>query len=149
MRTRTWPQAGFTLVELMVTIVIATILLSIAIPTYQSQVRKSRRTEAKTAILDLAGREERLFSITNSYSQVPADLGYPGAWPQAVGGGYYTVSVGAPAVIGTDPATFTITATAVNTQAKDTQCSTFKVDQTGQQNSFDASGANSNATCLN
>jgi type IV pilus assembly protein PilE len=52
--------AGFTLIELMVTLAIAAILLSIVVPTYQAQVRKSRRTEAKTAILDFAAREERL-----------------------------------------------------------------------------------------
>jgi len=149
MKTRTGPEAGFTLVELMITIVIGTILLSIAIPSYQSQIRKSRRTEAKTAILDLASREERLFSTTNNYSQAPVDMGYPGAWPQSIGGGYYTVSVTAAPVAGNVPATFTITATAVNTQLKDTQCQTFTVDQTGKQASLDANGANSNATCLN
>jgi hypothetical protein len=55
----------------------------------------------------------------------------------------------APAVAGTAPATFTITAIAINTQVKDTQCFKFTVDQTGQQNSLDSSGANTNATCLN
>jgi type IV pilus assembly protein PilE len=149
MKTRTCPEAGFTLVELMVTIVIGAILISIAVPSYQLQIRKSRRTEAKTAILDLASREERLFSTTNSYSQAPADLGYPGAWPQQVGSGYYTVSVTAPAVAGTTPATFTITATAINSQVKDTQCRTFTVDQTGLQASADANAVNTNATCLN
>jgi type IV pilus assembly protein PilE len=148
MKTGTCPEAGFTLVELMVSIVIATILLSVAVPSYQLQIRKSRRTEAKTAILDLASREERLFSTTNNYSQTPADLGYQ-AWPQQVGGGYYTVSVTAPPVVGTAPAKFLITATAINTQLKDTQCLSFTVDQTGQQSSFDSNGAPSNATCLN
>ena len=45
--------AGFTLVELMVTILIGAILLAIAVPTYQAQIRKSRRTEARNAVLDL------------------------------------------------------------------------------------------------
>jgi type IV pilus assembly protein PilE len=48
---------GFTLVELMVVIVIASILMAIAIPSYKTSIRKSRRTDAKTALLDLAGRE--------------------------------------------------------------------------------------------
>ena len=73
---------GFTLVELMVVVVIATILLSIAVPSYMSQVRQSRRTEAKTAVLDLASREERYFSTNGSiYSVTPADLGYVGPLP--------------------------------------------------------------------
>ena len=53
---------GFTLLELLVVVVIATILMSIAVPSYMTQIRQSRRTEAKTAILDLSGREERYLS---------------------------------------------------------------------------------------
>ena len=49
-------HAGFTLVELMITVVILAIVVSIAMPSYSVQVRKSRRTEARTALLDLAGR---------------------------------------------------------------------------------------------
>src|ERR1700744_2113514 len=97
---RTARNGGFTLIELMITIVIASILLSVAIPSYQNQVRKSRRTEAKNAVLDLAAREERYLSIYNLYSQQPGDLGYaaPGAattWAGvgAIGSGYYTLNV--------------------------------------------------------
>ncbi|TLY92132.1 MAG: prepilin-type N-terminal cleavage/methylation domain-containing protein, partial [Gammaproteobacteria bacterium] len=46
---------GFTLVELMVVVAIATILFAIAVPSYITYVRQSRRTEARTAVLDLAG----------------------------------------------------------------------------------------------
>src|SRR5438132_12993393 len=56
------PAMGFTLIELMVVVAIVTILFSIAIPSYMSYIRQSRRTEAKTAVLDLAGREERFLS---------------------------------------------------------------------------------------
>jgi len=64
-------SAGFTLVELMAVVLIASILLSIAIPMYMQQVRHGRRTDAKTAVMDLAGREERMFSTTNAYSTDP------------------------------------------------------------------------------
>jgi type IV pilus assembly protein PilE len=69
-------SSGFTLIELMVTVGIVTILATIAVTSYTSQVQKSRRTEAKSALLDLAGREERLFSTTNVYSSDEAYLGY-------------------------------------------------------------------------
>src|SRR6201987_5835023 len=91
---------GFTLIELMVVVVIATILLSIAVPSYMSQVRQSRRTEAKTAVLDLASREERYFSTNGGiYSTTPTDLGYTGgAFPAPVGAdNYYTITVCSPA----------------------------------------------------
>ena len=69
---------GFTLIELMVVVVIATILVTIAIPMYTSQVQQSRRTDARTALLDLASREER-FLTTNptGYTTSPVSLGYP------------------------------------------------------------------------
>src|SRR5216683_1422861 len=97
--SRRLESGGFTLVEL----VIVAILASIAIPAYNAQIRKSRRTEAKTALLDLAGREERYFNAntgTNAYTDVPALLGYAATMPQMqnypVGSGYYTVTVTAP-----------------------------------------------------
>jgi len=59
----------------------------------QSQVRKSRRTEARTALLDLAAREERFFSTNSAYTNVPANLGYAGTFPAPVGSSYYQVNV--------------------------------------------------------
>jgi type IV pilus assembly protein PilE len=143
-------QSGFTLIELMVTVVIATILLSIAVPAYTSQVRKSRRTDARTAVLDLAGREERFFSISNNYSQTATDLGYA-QFPATVGGGYYNVSVQAPDPTRTPPvqASFRITATAIGPQLNDTQCNSFTVDSLGQQTAFDSGGNPSTQSCWN
>ncbi|MFL6603320.1 MAG: type IV pilin protein [Steroidobacteraceae bacterium] len=138
MRSRPLRAAGFTLVELMVTIVVASILASIAVPSYMSQIRKSRRTEARTAVLDLATREERYFSVNNGYTANDVNLGY-GATNKAitnlkVASGYYTVTVTTPASATGQPG-FLIKATAAGTQAKDTPCQTFTVDQTGAQTS--------------
>lgn len=153
--------AGFTLIELMIVIVIATILLSVAIPSYMTQMRESRRTEAKTALLDLAGREESFFSTNGSaYTNVAANLGYA-AWPAQTLNGYYQINwggganqscvaaqgaalacdgnAGAP----TGPAYY-LTATPIGNQAKDTQCGTFAVDSLGNQ--F-ATGTLGNAQC--
>ena len=135
--------AGFTLIELMVTLVVAAILISIAVPSYQSQVRKSRRTEARNAVMDLAAREERYYSVNNAYTNVALELGYGTdnavISGRPIGSGYYTVSVKliAPQPAATPPirAGFTITATAVGTQSKDTPCQTFAVDDVGTQTS--------------
>jgi type IV pilus assembly protein PilE len=156
-------HGGFTLIELMVTIVIASILLAVAVPAYQTQIRKSRRTEAKNAVLDLAAREERYLSIYNLYSQAPGDLGYaaPGAtttWSGvgAIGSGYYTLGVvaTAPDPTTTPPTlpTYTITATATGLQTKDSACQKFILNQIGQQSSADSGGATttgSNSICWN
>lgn len=103
--------AGFTLIELMVTVAVVAILGTIAMASYSSQIQKSRRTDARTAILDLAGREERLFSATNAYSATPSDLGYAGVWPITVGSGYYQVTVTNPT-----PTSYVITANTFGSQ---------------------------------
>jgi type IV pilus assembly protein PilE len=139
------PAAGFTLIELMVTILIGAILVSIAAPTYMNQIRKSRRTEARTAVLDLASREERLFSTTHAYSTDPATLGYE-AFGVAIGGGYYSLTVKFDNTITTP--NFTVTATAINAQTKDIQCALFIVDQTGKQQTKTSGNVDSTAECL-
>ena len=115
-----------------------------------SQTRKSRRTEARTALLDLAGREERLFSTTNAYSATPTDLGYGpagAAFPLTGGSGYYTVNVTV-AAAGSPPA-FTLIATPVTGkgQEKDSPCASFSVTHTGKQSAASASGADTTANC--
>jgi type IV pilus assembly protein PilE len=144
LHTATRSSRGFTLIELMIVVVIATILFTLAVPSYLSQVRQSRRTEAKTAVLDLASREERYFSTNGAiYSTTPTDLGYVGgAFPAPVGAdNYYTITVCSPAA-NCDPnanpppaPSYYITATpvAASSQAADAQCQSFSVDSTGQQ----------------
>ena len=143
MATRTSPRRrgsqGFTLIELMITLVIATVLITIAIPSYSNSVRKSRRTEAKTALLDLAGREERFFNTNNVYSALPTDLGYTGAgFPLNVGSNYYQVNVLLTNVGGTPG--YTITAVPITAdQLKDVTCLQFQLTNTGAQTATDPS----------
>ena len=134
--------SGFSLVELMVTVSIAAILLSIAIPSYNNYVRKSRRTDAKSALLDMASLEERFYSANNFYTNAAAQLGYPGSWPVHVGDPVNGYSIAQPAVNpatapsagspGGTPATFSIVATPTGDQLNDT-CTSFTVDSSGQQ----------------
>lgn len=148
---------GFSLIELVVTIVIVAILASIAIPSYQTYVLKSHRTDAKTALLDMASLEERYFSAQNAYSQLPTDLGYTTpAFPVIVGNGYYQVSLTTftPATPPTalvpagTPAYYQFTATPLGVQVNDTACTSFVLDSKGVQT---ATGAdpNPNVDCWN
>jgi type IV pilus assembly protein PilE len=149
MHARTVPSltrtGGFSLIELMVVVVIATILLSIAVPSYMSQIRESRRTDARTALLDLAGREESYNAAMNAYTNAAANLGYT-AFPISVGSGYYTITVvcvaAYGAALGCDPnanapvgPSYYLTATPVAgmSQAQDTQCTSFSLDSLGNQ----------------
>jgi type IV pilus assembly protein PilE len=143
-------SSGFTLIELMVTVAIVTILATIAVTSYTSQVQKSRRTEAKSALLDLAGREERLFSTTNAYSNQESFLGYGAAVAMtnmAFGNNYYTLTATVPdpaQAAGTPSYILTATPVAGTSQAGDTTCGSFSVNQLGVQT---VSGTGTVASC--
>lgn len=123
---------GFTLIELMITVAVVAILGTIAATAYTSQVQHSRRTDGRSVVMDLAGREEKLFSTTNAYSALASDLGYATGvattFPMVIGSGYYSVNI----VVAT-PSSYLITATAINSQANDAECLTLGIDQTGTQ----------------
>jgi type IV pilus assembly protein PilE len=134
-------SSGFTLVELMVTVAIVAILATIAVTSYTSQVQKSRRTEAKSALLDLAGREERLFSTTNAYSNEEVFLGYATSGSaqmtnMAFGNGYYTLTAVVPdpsQTVGIPSYILKATPVAGTSQASDSQCGSFSLNQLGVQ----------------
>jgi type IV pilus assembly protein PilE len=154
-------SGGFTLIELMVVVVIASILISIAVPSYMTQIRQSRRTEAKTAVLDAAGREERFFSTNAStYTATAANLGYNGLGAaNPVGSGYYYLLVCSPANSNCAPGlnmpnppaapSYTIVAVAAagQSQVNDTQCGMFAVDSIGQQYAVTTAAAQNTAYC--
>lgn len=123
-------QNGFTLIELMITVAIVAILAAIAYPSYQQYIQKSRRVDAKNALLDLASREERYYSINNKYTQTATDLGYSSLpWPVASSGSssYYNLSFTA----GTT-ASWTATAAPTGAQATD-KCGSFTITSQGSR----------------
>jgi type IV pilus assembly protein PilE len=132
---RTDRAAGFTLIELMITVVIVAILLAVAIPLYQHQMRESRRTDARTALLDLASREERYYATQNQYTSTASDLGYSG-WGSGypVGNGYYYIT--SPTVSNSsNPPSFSFTALPVTGmgQDEDSDCASFTITSTGAE----------------
>ena len=106
---------GFTLIEVMITIVIVGILASIAYPSYMSQVRKSRRSDAVQAFSQVQQAQERWRANNTTYSGAIADLGISAT----TAGGYYTVAVSSTTATG-----YVATATAVSgkSQTGDTGC---------------------------
>ncbi|MDP2902189.1 MAG: type IV pilin protein [Methylovulum sp.] len=66
-------QQGFTLVELMVTVAVIGVLASIAYPSYQNNVMKSRRADAKSALLELSNFMERHATEFGCYMDSGAD----------------------------------------------------------------------------
>ncbi len=139
---------GFTLIEMCAVVLVISVLALLAMSSYSQQIQKSRRVEAKNALLDLAAREQQLYSSINAYSTTPTDVGYTGAsFPITVGSGYYQVSIAVTAATATAPATFTLTAVPIGSQAADTTCSKFTTNQLGAQSATDGGGADTSATC--
>lgn len=60
-------QAGFTLIEVMITVVIVGILASIAYPSYTQYVTRTYRDSAKACLLEHAQYMERRYSAHFSY----------------------------------------------------------------------------------
>jgi type IV pilus assembly protein PilE len=124
-------KRGFTLIELLVAVTVISILTAVAIPSYSTYIRKSRRPDAKTALLDLAAREERYYTVNNSYTTTAASLGYA-TLPLNLGTGStpdYSLTVAASATTAT---TFSLIAVPLNDQLSDT-CGSYTLDNFGTQ----------------
>ncbi len=106
-------HTGFTLIELMITVVIIGILAAIAFPSYQSHLLKGRRASAQSHLMDIAQRQQQYLLDARSYA---ADLPTLNMNTPTDVSTYYTIAVAAAA--GTPPS-FTITATPTGTQATD------------------------------
>ena len=123
--------AGFTLIELMITVAIIAILAAVAYPAYTDQIAKGRRAEAKTTLLDGAQWMERFYSENFRYHQNTAGVAvgtlfasqYAGV--PATGAKTYTLSF-ENLVAGT----YRLVATRTGAMASD-RCGDFVVTHTG------------------
>ena len=122
--------AGFSLIELMIVVVVVGIMFSIALPAYQNSMLKGRRSDAKSALLDSANRQERLLLDRSTYTTDMTDLGFA-ANPMISGDGNYSIAAAACGGGITSCYVLTATARAGQAQAKDSRCQTFTLDSTG------------------
>lgn len=114
---------GFTLIELIVVVAIVAILAAIAYPSYLSQIQKSRRADAKSALLTAAVQMQRYFTERSTFAT--ATLGGAGVYPNTSENGYYTLTLTNLAAT-----TFTLNAAPAGTQAGD-PCGTMTYTQQG------------------
>ena len=122
-------RRGFTLVELMIVVAVVALLSAVAVPTYQTSVRKARRADARAALATTAQMMER-------YATEQGAAGYRTATLSDVGGptvvakassdnGYYQLSFS-----NLTATAYTMRAVPQGAQARD-DCATFTLDERG------------------
>ncbi len=131
---------GFTLLELMITVVVVGILAAIAYPSYTSHVAKSRRAEAQSELMRLATLLEQYRIDHKTYT---TDLTKVGASASS-----YTVAKNAftIAVASASRDKLTLRATAATGQMKlDPGCATLTINEVGLKSATKKGGGASDA----
>ncbi|WP_082054927.1 type IV pilin protein [Cupriavidus basilensis] len=130
-------EAGFTLIELMVTVAIIAILASVAYPSYLQYVVRSNRVAAESFLLEVSSMQERYLVDNRAYASSLATLGYA-SLPATVSPNYQ-ITV---AVVAGPPPGYVLSATPQGGQAtNDTACGTLTLSGNGDKS---ASGGSLN-----
>jgi type IV pilus assembly protein PilE len=114
-KVRVGRLAGFTLIEVMITVAIVAIIAAIAVPSYSDYVTRSRLVEAKSGLADMRTRLEQHFLDNRAY---PTACIAPASGPAGAGKVYlpgdtkfFTFTCDLTAT------TYTVTATGTGTMA--------------------------------
>lgn len=125
-------QRGVTLLELMIVVAIIGILSAIAYPSYQEHVRKSRRADAQTALLELAQFMERYYTANGRYVDAagnPPALPFTQA-PKEGAAAVYNLGFSA----GPTATTYTLQAAPIaGTMMAGDECGSMRIAHTGEQ----------------
>ncbi len=120
-------KSGFSLIELMITVVIVGILSAIAYPSYVNYVAQSTRSDGLAAIMRVANLQEQFYLDNRQYTADMTALNL-GADPFVTEQGDYSVDT----TVGSDGDTMTVVATALGSQAtRDSGCGVIRLTSEG------------------
>ena len=114
---------GYSLIELVIVVGIMSMIAMVAMGYFGDNVISANRTEARAALTQTAGALEKCKSLYGSYDNANCNV----TFPITTESNFYTVTSVAAS------STFTLTATPVagESQAKDADCTTFTLTNTG------------------
>lgn len=121
---------GVTLIELLIVVVIVSILAAVAYPNYRAYVQKSKRNEAKAALLLIATNQERHYLNENTYTTDMTLLGFSAVGNVLTDSETYEIDVTA-----ADADSFTAQATYQLADEEAAKCLTFTITATGAKTS--------------
>lgn len=113
---------GFTLIEIMITMVIIGILASMSWVAYDRYTTKNRRVEGVRALMEASSLMEKCYVNNNTYAGCTI--------PDTSERGHYSL---APIDPQPDANVFTLAATAQNAQAGDDDCTTLVINHLGER----------------
>lgn len=126
-------HSGFSLLELIMALMVFSIVAVIAVPAYQQQLYKSRRSDAQASLISLQLAQEQYRANCLQYATTLASNS------NCNPDGHYTLSASAISAnhyyqLSIQSATsnsYILTATATEIQSGDSHCQTLSIDQSG------------------
>ena len=132
--------AGFTLIELMITVGVIGILAAIAYPSYKDYVTRAKRADGKAALLKAQLAQEKYRANNSNYSSDLSVLGFTAAADTK----FYSTDKHYEIAISGTPTATTYAINAAPSDFTDSKCETLGINQDGDKS---VTGTDTVANC--
>ena len=140
-------QRGFTLFEILVVVAIVGILSALLLPAYQSAVNKSRRADGRSALAEMASKQEKFFAQNNTYSTTVDTVGTGLGMGKTTSDKDFYSLTSAAGSCGAISRCYLLTATATGAQTSDEDCFKLTLDNTGRRRAYTKGGSDNTDVC--